>query len=219
MRKLLTLLMGIALLATANLAGAVDIKEGKHYKVLSPERPVDAKDKIEVTEFFWYGCGHCFNLEPILKKWLATMPKDVTFRRIPAVFPGKEGRPGAWAPLAAVYYTFEALGVLDKLHGEAFDAIHIDRVNLNDPKVLADWVAAKGVDRQKFADTMNSFAVQSKVTRAQQLSVQYGFDGVPAIFINGRYGLANGEAGSHAEMTAILDQLIDKARKERSAKK
>jgi thiol:disulfide interchange protein DsbA len=219
MRKLLTLLVGIAFLATANLASALDIKEGKHYKVLNPERPVDAKDKIEITEFFWYGCGHCFNLEPILNKWLKTLPKDVTFRRIPAVFPGKDGRPGGWAPLAGVYYALESMGQLEKLHGEVFDAVHIDRVNLNDPKVLADWLAAKGVDRQKFSDAMNSFSVQSKVTRAQQLSGQYGFDGVPAIFINGRYGLASGEAGSHADMTAILDQLIDKARKERSVKK
>jgi protein dithiol oxidoreductase (disulfide-forming) len=219
MRKILTLLVGIVFLAVANLAGALDLKEGKHYKVLSPERPVEAKDKIEVTEFFWYGCGHCFNLEPILSKWLKTMPKDVTFRRVPAVFPTKDGRPGPWAPLAQLYYTLESMGLLEKMHGEVFDAIHIDRVNLNDPKVLADWLAAKGVDRQKFSDTFNSFAVQSKVTRAQQLSVQYGFDGVPAIFVNGRYGLNSGEGGSHEEMTAILDQLIDKARKERSAKK
>jgi protein dithiol oxidoreductase (disulfide-forming) len=219
MRRLMISLVGIALLAVANLAGALELKEGKQYKVLSPERPVEAKDKIEVTEFFWYGCGHCFNLEPILGKWLKTMPKDVSFRRIPAVFPGKDGRPGAWAPLAQLYYALEAMGLLEKMHGEVFDAVHIDRVNLNDPKVLADWLAAKGVDRQKFSDTMNSFAVQSKVTRAQQLSVQYGFDGVPSIFVNGRYGLNNGEAGSHEDITAVLDQLIDKARKERSAKK
>lgn len=218
MRKLLSL-VAIVFFAFASLASAVEIREGKHYKVLSPERPVDTKDKIEVTEFFWYGCGHCFNLEPILKKWLKTMPKDVTFRRVPAVFPGRDGRPGSWAPLAGAYYALESMGLLEKMHGEVFDAIHIDRTNLNDPKVLGDWLTAKGVDRQKFAEAQSSFAVQSKVARAQQLSGQYGFDGVPVIFVNGRYGLNSGEAGSHEEMTAILDQLIDKVRKERSVKK
>ena len=218
MRKL-TLLVGILFFAFANLTGAVEIKEGKQYKVLNPQRPVDSKDKIEVTEFFWYGCGHCFNLEPILNKWLKNVPKDVSFRRIPAVFPTKDGRPGPWAPLAQVFYALEAMGLLDKMHGEVFDAVHIDRVNLNDPKVLGDWLAAKGVDRQKFNDAFNSFSVQSKVTRAQQMSVQYGFDGVPSIFINGRYAMTSGEGGSHEETIAILDQLIDKSRKERAVKK
>lgn len=217
MRKLMWLL-GIVLLAVAGPGSAAEIKEGKHYTVLNPQRPVDAKDKIEVTEFFWYACGHCYNLEPVLQKWLKKQPADVTFRRIPAVFPGRDGRPGNWAPLAQVYYTLEALGQLDKLHGSVFDAIHIDRVNLGDPKVLGDWMATKGIDRQKLTETMNSFAVQSKVMRSMQLSTQYGFSGVPALFVNGRYALQTGEAGSHEEMTAILDQLIDKARKERSAK-
>ena len=82
----------------------------------------------------------------------------------------------------------------------------------------ATWLAAKGVDRQKFIDTFNSFTVQAKVARAQQLSTQYGFDGVPALFVNGRYALVNGEAGSHEEMTAVLDQVIEKARKDRPNK-
>lgn len=218
MRKL-TLLLGILLLAVAGPGNALDIKEGKQYTVLNPQRPVDTKDKIEVTEFFWYACNHCYNLEPILQKWLKKLPADVTFRRIPAVFPDRNGRPGAWAPLAQLYYTLEAMGQLDKLNEPVFDAIHIDRVNLNDPKVLGDWMAAKGVDRQKLSDTMNSFGVQGKVARSMELSVRYNFSGVPALFVDGRYALQTGEAGSHEEIIAILDQLIDKARKDRAAKR
>ena len=105
MRKLM-LLLGIVLLAVAGPGSAAEIKEGKHYTVLNPQRPVDAKDKIEVTEFFWYACGHCYNLEPILQKWIKKLPADVAFRRIPAVFPGRDGRPGNWAPLAQVYYVW-----------------------------------------------------------------------------------------------------------------
>jgi thiol:disulfide interchange protein DsbA len=217
MRNLMWLI-GMFLLGTATLAGAAPLTEGKQYRILSPQRPVEASDRIEVTEFFWYGCSHCYAMEPILKKWLKVVPHDVVFRRIPAVFPGRDGKPGAWAPLAKLYYTLEAMGQLDRLHGEVFDAVQIDRVDLGDEKLAATWLAAKGVDRQKFIDTFNSFTVQAKVARAQQLSTQYGFDGVPALFVNGRYALVNGEAGSHEEMTAVLDQVIEKARKDRPNK-
>jgi thiol:disulfide interchange protein DsbA len=213
------LIVGLMLAMLAGWAGAVELKEGKNYTVLNPARSVDAKDRIEVTEFFWYGCGHCFNMEPILQKWLKTLPKDVTFRRIPAVFPDKSGAPGAWAPLARLYYALDAMGILDKLHGEVFDAVHIDRVNLNDPRVLGEWATSKGIDKQKLMDAMSSFAVQGKVVRSIQLSGEYGVNGVPALFVNGRYALQAGEAGSHEEVVAILDKLIDKARKERNTKK
>lgn len=212
----LAVLLAVVWLSVSGVAGAVELREGQNYTVLSSPGPVEAKDKIEVTEFFWYNCGHCFNLEPIMQKWLKKLPKDVVFRRMPAVFPGKDGKPAPWAPMAQLYFTLEAMGLVDKLHGEVFDAIHVDRVNLNDPKVLLDWLAAKGVDRQKFTDTYNSFSMQSKVIRAQQLSQQYGFNGVPSIYVDGRYSPNSGEAGSHEDVTAILDQLIDKVRKERA---
>lgn len=210
------LLMTAALLAISGLAGAAPLQEGRDYAIVSPPRPVESRDKIEVIEFFWYGCPHCYKLDPTLQQWVKRLPKDVAFRRVPAVFPGKDGRPGHWAPLAQVYFSLEAMGLLDKLHGQVFDAIHRDRVNLNDPKVLMDWMASKGVDRQKFADVMNSFATQSKVLRAEQISQAYGFDGVPIIYVDGRYTPISGEAEDPAKMTAIVDQLIDKVRRERA---
>ncbi|HTY03969.1 MAG TPA: thiol:disulfide interchange protein DsbA/DsbL [Rhodocyclaceae bacterium] len=218
MRKLIWLVGLVFLAAATAAAAAAPLVEGKQYRVLNPARPVEARDKIEVTEFFWYGCSHCYDLDPILKKWLKTMPKDVTFRRIPAVFPGRDGRPGAWAPLAKVYYALEALGQADRLHGDVFDAVQMDRTDLGNENVAADWMANHGVDRQKFLDTLNSFTVQSKVARSQQLSGLYGFDGVPALFVNGRYALVNGEIGSHEDIIGILDQLIDKARADRGKK-
>lgn len=207
-----------ALCLAVSTVAAADLKAGQHYTVLDPAQPTDTKDKIEVTELFWYGCGHCFNLEPILQKWLKKLPKDVVFRRVPAVFPGKNGAPGGWAPGARIYYTLEAMNLLDKLHGEVFDAMHVDRINLQDEKTLRDWLGSKGVDTQKFFDTYASFAVQSKVMRSQQLTVAHKINGVPALVVDGRYLPASGAAGSYDDITVVVDQLIDKVRKERTKK-
>jgi thiol:disulfide interchange protein DsbA len=217
MRKL-TLLLGLLLAAAFNPAGAADIKEGQHYTTFNPPRATEVREKIEITEFFWLGCSHCYNLEPALQKWLKKLPKDVSFRRVPAVFPGKNGGLGPWAPGAKLYYTLEAMNLLDKLHGEAFDAVHIDRLNLSDDKVLLDWLGKKGVDTRKFSETYGSFAIQSKVQRAMQLTQAHGIDGVPALIVDGRYKPASGAAGSYEDIFVVVDQLIDKARKDRGGK-
>jgi thiol:disulfide interchange protein DsbA len=209
----------VILVAAAGLAGAFELTEGQHYTVLNPPKATETREKIEITEFFWYGCGHCYNLEPLLQKWLKKLPKDVVFRRVPAVFPGREGGPGAWAPGAKMYYTMEAMGLLEKLHGEAFDAIHIERINLQNEKVMLEWLGKKGVDVAKFADVYNSFAIQSKVARSMQLSQAYGIDGVPALIVDGHYRPSSGAAGSNEDVLAVVDQLIEKVRKERAARK
>jgi thiol:disulfide interchange protein DsbA len=216
MRK--TLILGLTLAFMAGGAAALELKEGQHYTAYNPPRATESKDRIEVTEFFWYGCSHCFNLEPLLHKWLKKLPKDVTFRRVPAVFPGKDGRPGNWASGAALYYTLETMGLLDKHHAEIFDAVHIDRTNLLDEKTMIEWLGKRGVDTKKFADTYSSFAVQSKVQRAMQVSVAHGLDGVPALIVDGRYRPASGAAGSFEDIFVVVDGLIEKARKDRAKK-
>lgn len=213
------LLLAALCLAVAAAAGAVDLKEGQHYTAFNPPLPTDNRDKIEVTEFFWYGCGHCFNLEPILQKWLPKLPKDVVFRRVPAVFPGKNGAPGNWAPAVKLFYALEAMGLQEKLHSEIFDAMHIDRINLQDERQLRDWLGKKGVDTQKFFDAYNSFAIQGKLNRAMQLTVAHKLSGVPALVVDGRYTPASGAAGSYDDITTVVDQLIEKARKDRAAPK
>jgi len=218
MRRL-ALIFGVILFAVAGSAGAFELKEGQHYSVFSPPKATDSRDKIEITEFFWYGCGHCYNLEPVLQKWLKKLPKDVVFRRVPAVFPGRDGGPGSWAPAAKLYYAMEALGLLDKLHGEVFDAIHIERINLQNEKTMLEWMGKKGVDTAKFADVYNSFAVQAKVSRSMQLTQSHELDGVPALIVDGHYKPSTGAAGSNEDVLAVVDQLIEKVRKERAAKK
>lgn len=214
--KTLFLALCVALLTPQ--AMAVEFKEGQHYTTFNPPRTTETPGKIEIAEFFWYGCAHCFNFEPILHKWVKKLPADTAFRRIPAVFPGKDGKPGNWAPGAKLYYSLEAMGLLEKLHGEVFDAMNIDRINLQDEKNLRDWLSKKNVDTRKFFDTWNSFAIQGKVQRAQQLTLQYNLTGVPAVVVDGRYMPSSGGAGSHEEITEILDQLIVKARPASSKK-
>jgi protein dithiol oxidoreductase (disulfide-forming) len=219
MRKL-ALFVGVVLAAFAGLAGAVELKEGQQYTVYRPAQPTETKGRIEVTEFFWYGCGHCFNLEPLLVKWAKKLPKDVVVRRVPAVFPGRDGAPGQWAPGAKLYYTLEIMGLLDKLHEDVFYAVQVDRIRLiNDDQVLFDWMAKKGVDARKFADIYNSFAIQSRVRRSMQLSEAHGLDGVPALIVDGRYKPSSGAGGSYGDTLVVVDQLIDMARKDRAANK
>ena len=134
------------------------------YTVLQNELPVENPGKIEVAEFFWYGCIHCYNLEPAIEAWLPKLPADAYFRRIPAVFNDR------WALDAAIYYAFETLGVLDKVHRPFFDAIHKDHLRTDNPAAVAEWLTKNGLDPKKVEATTKSFGVQSKVRRAAQLT-------------------------------------------------
>lgn len=205
-------LIGLALALVAGSAAA-QLKAGRDYKPLANPQAVESGEKIQVLEFFWYGCSHCYDLEPFLKKWTAKLPKDVEFRRIPAI-PTER-----WAPNARTFYTLEALGLLEKLHGEVFDAIHIDRVNFNDERVQLDWMAKKGVDPAKFSEAWKSFSVQSKTKRAVQQTQANDISGVPTLVVDGKYQTSVSMAGSHEALLKVLDELIVKARAERPKKK
>lgn len=195
---------------TAGVLHAADLKEGKDYTVLPQAQPTDAKGKIEVTEFFWYGCPHCYEFEPTLNTWMKTLPKDVAFRRVPADF-------GRWTGGAKLFYALEALGEESRLHKELFDAIHgSERLNFNNESAMADWLAKKGIDRKKFTEAYNSFSVQSSVNRAQQLTRSHGLNGVPNVIIGGKYMTNNVLTGSFDALPAIMNQLIAKVRAEQS---
>ena len=202
-----TLLAALALAPLPAFAQPRRITAGVDYSELRPALPTESAGKIEVLEFFWYGCPHCYTLEPVLEKWIPTLPADVQFRRVPAVFNDN------WARDAAVFYTFEALGVLEKLHRPFFDAIHRDRVNTRDQSARNDWLQKNGVDVKRFEDAYKSFGVQSKVKRAQQLSVAYRIDGTPALAVQGRYTISAEQGRTQQGMLGIADYLIGVARK------
>ena len=195
-----------ALVAAPLIASAQGVKA--QYSELNPPQPIDTDGKkIEVVEFFWYGCPHCYNLEPLIESWSKKLPPDVEFRRIPAVFNER------WAHDAAIYYTFEVLGVLPKLHRPFFDAIHRDRLRTDDPQAMTEWLQKHGVEPKKFFDTMKSFGVQSKTRRAAQLSVAYKIDGTPAMAVQGRYTVSADQGGSREGMLDTVSNLVNMVRK------
>ena len=192
---------------------ALALEAGKDYQELASAQPVDVKKgQIEVLEFFWYRCPHCFDLEPELNAWAKKLPKDVVMRKVPGIL-----NP-SWANLARAYYALEAIGMLEKLHGEVFNAIHVQGQDLNPPERFFDWAVTKGVERKKIADAYNSFAVNTKVMRAQQLSNAYKLNGVPAFAINGRYVTSAYMTGGVPSMFKALDELIAQERKKNGKK-
>ena len=200
----------VAALGLAPVAGFAQPRlpaAGTDYDELQPTQPVDAQGRVEVLEFFWYGCPHCYTLEPLLEKWIARLPSDVHFRRVPAVFNDN------WARDAAIFYTFEALGVLERLHRPLFDAIHRDRLNTQNPAARNEWLGKNGVDVKKFEDAFKSFGVQSKVRRAAQLSTAYRIDGTPALAVHGRYTVSAEQGRTQDGMLGTADYLIGVARK------
>jgi protein dithiol oxidoreductase (disulfide-forming) len=200
----------VAALGLAPLAGFAQARRpapGVDYSELKPAQPVEAAGKIEVIEFFWYGCPYCYSLQPLMEKWIPRLPTDVHFRRVPAVFNDN------WARDAAIYYTFEALGVLEQLHRPLFDAIHRDRLNTRDPAARNEWLAKNGVDVKKFEDAFKSFGVQSKVRRAAQLSAAYRIEGTPALAVHGRYTVSAEQGRTQDGMLSTADYLIGVARK------
>ena len=203
-------ILAIALTAFLALPGLA-LAQGKFaYTELKPTQPTEsAAGKIEVLEFFWYGCPHCYSLEPSIEVWTKKLPADVQFRRVPAVFNER------WGHDAAIFYTFEALGVLNKLHRPFFDAIHRDRLRSDNQQALSEWLQKNGVDSNRFFDTMKSFGVQTKLRRAAQLSVAYRIDGTPAMAVQGRYTVSAEQGRSHQGMLDTVDYLLDIARKQK----
>jgi thiol:disulfide interchange protein DsbA len=177
------------------------------YSTLQNALPVENPGKVEVVEFFWYGCIHCYNLEPALESWLPKLPADAYFRRIPAVFNER------WGHDASIYYAFESLGLLEKLHRPFFDAIHKDRLKTDNPAALGEWLTKQGIDPRKFDATMKSFGVQSKTKRAAQITTGAQIDGTPALMVQGRYTISTEQGGSREGMLANAEQLIPAVRK------
>lgn len=184
---------------------------GKDFTPIMPAQPTEDAGKVEVLEFFSYGCPHCADFNPLLHAWSAKLPADVVLKKVPITF----GR-AAWANIAKLYYTLEITGDLSRLESDVFKAIHNERINLFDEKILADWAVRKGVDPKKFAETFNSFGVMSKVKRGDQMAQAYKIQGVPALAVEGKY-LVGGK--DFNDTLAIADKLIARTRSEKSGKK
>ncbi|MEM8550552.1 MAG: thiol:disulfide interchange protein DsbA/DsbL [Verrucomicrobiota bacterium] len=196
----------MALQLAALTAVAEDWVAGEHYDVISPAVRGTQADKIEVTEFFWYGCGHCYNFEPQVVQWKKTLADDVVVK----------GSPAMWNALmevhAKAFYAAEVLGVLDKVHMPLFQAINVDRKRLSDEDELADLFAANGVSREDFSKAFNSFGVGSQVRQANARARAAKITGTPEMMVAGKYRITTRKAGGQGNMLKIADFLIAQER-------
>jgi protein dithiol oxidoreductase (disulfide-forming) len=182
--------------------------EGTHFVRLGTPATVSLPPgkKIEVVEFFWYGCPHCNSFEPLLEAWLKRLPADVAFRQVHVGF----------TPMhqlhQRLYFALEELGQLGTMHRRVFAAMHIQNKRLLTESEIFEWAAAQGLDKAKFRDAYTGFGVNNKSSRARQLSDAYKIDAVPALGINGRYFTQGGLSGSLTRMTEVADFLIQRSR-------
>jgi thiol:disulfide interchange protein DsbA len=203
MRRLILVAVASACaLISSTLLGA-QYEEGVHYQVLDPQAPLSTSGEgIEVSEYFSYGCGHCFQFDPVLNAWLDKQPEDVNFDRTPAVWNDYYGN------LAQTYYTLKAMDLLESLHVAVFEAIHIQRKNLSKPGVMADFLEEAGVDPEAFAKVFNSFGVRMSLQQADARGRAYRASGVPTLIVNGKYRIETRGAGSVQEMLKVAEFLI-----------
>lgn len=194
---------------TAAVGHAAEYAAGVHYEALGKPQPVQTGDNIEVREMFWYGCPHCYRLEPYIHKWLETKPENAEYIAMPAIL--SDG----WAVHGQAFYTFETLGILDQVHTPFFDAIHKDRKRFRTAKEIADWVPQFGIDSGAFMDTFDSFAVDSKMRQSQVMAERYEIDSVPNIIVDGKYRTSVTMAGSNDALMDVINFLVNKSAQER----
>lgn len=187
----------------AGMVNAETYEEGKHYKRIDQPKTIDS-DKIEVLEFFWYGCPHCYSFEPYVSKWIQSKPDNVEFVRIPATF-----QP-LWVLHARAYYALQMLGAGEKIHLKFFSEIHNKKNYMKTFDAVTVFVQQHGVERSEFIDAMNSFTVESNVRKAKKLVTDYKLNGVPAVAVNGKYLISASMAGSYDNMIKIMNYLIEK---------
>jgi thiol:disulfide interchange protein DsbA len=185
------------------------VTAGTDYRVIDPPQHPESTGKIEVIEFFSYGCPHCNEFYPLISAWAAKLPKDVVFKRVATGL----GRT-AWTNLAKTYYALEATGDLTRLDAQVFHDIHEEHQPLFDEKAISQWVGKHGVDTAKFNTAFESFGVNTKLNQAEEMVENYKVDGVPALAVDGKYLILG---SSFEQMLANLDGVIAKVRADRAA--
>ena len=206
-------LSGLFLLAAllAGLAQAQGVT-ARQFTELDPPRPVSTGARIEVIEFFYYGCPICYEAQPHLSRWLNKTGNDVVLIRVPAV--SRDG----WEPFARSFYTLEAMGELARLHWPVYDNHHFDNKDLKEEKSMLDWIGRNGLDREKFRAIWHSEETSAKIRAAQKMLDTYGIRGVPSMVVDGKYVTSARLADGTRQMVEVLEHLVNRAREERSKK-
>lgn len=210
-RRFEQLLLG-ALCATLQPGTATaDLVQGRDWRPITPPQPSGVPGKIEVLEFFSYGCPHCGDLNPLIAPWVAHLPEDLVFRRMPVSF----GR-AAWANLGRLYFSLDLMGELTRLDQAVFDAIHRERLSLFTEPAIRDWAIKQGVDTAAFQAAFDSFDVNTRLKRSDQMAQDYAVDRVPMIAVDGRYAVTGLGAKGLPELLRIADELTGMAREQRA---
>lgn len=207
-RRDFSMTLGACSLLTAPAWSQVQtFKPGKDYQVLDKPVASEANNgKVELIEFFWYSCPHCNAFEPTFAQWLKNAPKDVLVRRVPVAFRDD------FAPQQRLFYTLEAMDLLEKMHARVFTAVHGERLPLNTEALILSWIEKQGVDKAKFAEVYKSFSVASKIKRATQLQNEFRIEGVPSFGIAGRYYTDGSMAGGMERALKVAESLIAQSR-------
>lgn len=206
MKKLLVCWLGVVTLSFGVMTTAAAqalFQEGVHYQRLNQAIPAGGGERPEVVEMFSYRCIHCFNFKPVADEWLQNKPDEVEFILVPVSF----GR-ADWELMARAHYTAEELGVVDQLEPALYDAIHVEGKRLATPDEVAEVFVAEGVERSAFDEAFNSFAVETKLRRAEELTRRYRISGTPTLVINGQYVTSGSMAGSNARMFDVVEFLL-----------
>jgi len=212
MKTLFSRACSFLLIALASAAVSAQPVAGREYRVIDPPRPLARSERIEVIEFFSYGCPVCYAAEPYLTRWKAKREAEIELKRIPSPLPA------AWAPFARLYYALEAIGLLERLHWPVFDNHHFDGRRLNSETNLLEWLGRNDVDVLLVKQAMDSPEVAAKVATARALLDTYDVEGVPTFVIDGRYFTTARLAGGVPEVVEVVDFLVERAREERGRK-
>jgi len=205
MNKILAIL-GLVVSSLVSPLALAQFDEGHEYELISSQPPVARDAPIEVVEFFWYSCPHCFSFEPFINNWIANKPEDIKFSRIPATF----NPPAKFH--ARVFYALDLMGEADRLMVPVFEAIHKQGKKLASEKEIETFLSGHDVNLETYRKAMKSFAVQTRVRQAESLFRKYGLTGVPVIVVNGRYRSAN--IKNYQQLVELIDHMIGLVKEE-----
>ena len=205
-------LLGLALATASSVAGAQMPVSGREYHELSPPRPVSSGERIEVIEFFYYGCPVCYEAQPHIAKWLMKVGPGISMIRVPAVFTESS------ESFARTFYTLGAMNQIARLHWPLYDNHHFDGKQLNEEKNVVDWITGNGIDAKRFTELWHSGEVASQVEAAKKSLEKYDVKGVPTFVIDGKYLTSARLAGGTREMMRVVEYLVERAAAERKKK-
>jgi thiol:disulfide interchange protein DsbA len=200
----------LAALALAGRAASQEItaRQNIEYRVI-PVQPVETGERIEVIDFFWYGCPYCNELQPVLEDWIKRKPDDVAVRRIPAILRD------SWAPHARIYYTLELLGEAERLHPRVYHSYHVEELSMSKPEVMEQWAAKNGIERRRWVDAYFSPEVDGRIARAFQATKRYDIQGTPSVVVDGRYLTSSSMTPTVRGIVPVLEDMVRLARQNR----